>query len=103
MITKITNRKTATGMDSATILIPVALVLFTAMLIMTAIGYAANARSMTSNNISVIHNTNCDSNACQSLLCINDNCRSNSSQVINSNVPCYLPCLPAQAPAKSHS
>src|SRR2546427_9466923 len=103
MITKITNRKTSTETDRATILIPLALVLFTAMLMMTAMGYAANAGSLTNgNSISVTHNTNCDSNACQTLLCINDNCRSNSSSVLHSNDPCYLPCLPAQPSSKSH-
>ncbi|SRR6266487_2507996 len=102
MTTVTKNHKTVIGTDRDTILIPVSLVLFTAMLMMATMGYAANARSLTNgNNISVTHNTNCDSNACQTLLCINDNCRSNSSSVSNSNAPCYLPCLPAQ-PSKSH-
>jgi hypothetical protein len=102
MTAKTKNHKPAIGRNRTTILIPVTLVLLIAMLMMTH-GYEANARGLTSsNNISVTHNTNCDSAACQSLLCINDNCRSNSSQVINSDVPCYLPCLPAQPPSKSH-
>lgn len=103
MATITKNHNTATNTHRARILTPVALLLFTAMLITTTMGYEANARSLTNgNNISVIHNTNCDSNACQTLLCINGNCRSNSSQVLNSDVPCYLPCLPAQPPSKSH-
>jgi len=61
----IKNRKTATGTDMAMILTPVVLLLFTAMLMMATMGYAANARSLTNgNNISVTHNTSCDSNAC---------------------------------------
>src|SRR6266487_5999647 len=101
MTTKTRNRKTAAGMDRTMILTPVVLLLFTAMLMMASMGYAANAKSLTNgNNISVTHNTNCDGNACQTLLCINDNCRSNSTQVLNSNTSCYLPCLPPQPPSK---
>lgn len=52
------------------------------MLLIMTIGYEADARGLTNdNNISVTHNTNCESNACQTLLCINDNCRSNSSSI----------------------
>ena len=99
----IKNRKTATGTDMAMILTPVVLLLFTAMLMMASMGYAANAKSLTNdNNISVTHNINCDGNVCQTLLYINDNCRSNSTQVLNSNTSCYLPCLPAQTSSKSH-
>ena len=97
------NYDMTTGTDRSMILTPLVLSLFTAMLMILTMGGLANARSLTNgNNISVTHNTNCDSNACQTLLCINNNCRSNSSQVLNSNVPCYLPCLPAQPQSKSH-
>ncbi|MFZ0513309.1 MAG: hypothetical protein WAM14_17000 [Candidatus Nitrosopolaris sp.] len=104
------NPKTATGTGRAMILTTVALVLFTAMLIMATIEYPyrpANARGLTNvNHIDAIHNTHCDGDVCQTLTCINNNCRSTgSSEVLNSistarnnsTIPCYLPCLPAQS------
>jgi hypothetical protein len=95
-------RKKAAEMDRAIILTPVLSVLVMAILTILTLTYPANARSLTNdNNTSVTHNTNCDGNTCQTLLCINDNCHSNSSQVLNSNVPCYLPCLPPQPLSKS--
>src|SRR5690348_7742514 len=101
-MTSITKYYKTAVMGRAMIL--TALVSFTAILMMATLEYPANARSLTNaNNITSIHNTQCDGDVCQTLVCINNNCHSNSTQILNSNVPCYLPCLPAQSPSKSHS
>src|SRR5437588_8072121 len=92
------NHNLAAGM----LLTTVALVLFTAMLMTLTLENPANAKSLTNaNNITSIHNSHCDGDVCQTLVCINNICRSNSNQVLNPNVPCYLPCLPAAPPSKS--
>lgn len=94
----INNHNTAAGMIFTT----VALVVFTAMSMTLPLENPANAKSLTNaNNITSIHNTHCDGDACQTLACINNLCRTNSSQVLNPNVPCYLPCLPAAPPSKA--
>jgi hypothetical protein len=110
------NVNTATGTGRAMILTTVALVLFTAVLMM-ALEYPyspANATSLTNvNRIDAMHNTHCDGDVCQTLTCINNHCQSmsssqvanqpqSSSQVANqpqsstSTTPCYLPCLPSR-------
>jgi hypothetical protein len=92
------NHNTASGM----IFTIVALVLFTAMSMTLSLENPANAKSLTNaNNITGIHNTHCDGDVCQTLACINNLCRTNSSQGLNPNVPCYLPCLPAAPPSKT--
>ncbi|MFZ0895236.1 MAG: hypothetical protein WAZ77_12110 [Candidatus Nitrosopolaris sp.] len=101
-MTSLTKNHKTTEMGRTMILATAALVLFTAMLMMATLEYpyrAANATSLTNaNHITTIHNTHCDGVVCQTLGCINNDCRTNTSQVLNSNVPCYLPCLPAQPP-----
>src|SRR5438093_4892285 len=92
------NHKTVTGI----ILTTMASTLFMVVLITQTLGHPANARILTNaDNINAIQNTNCDGDVCQTLSCINSNCRENSSQVSNSNstTPCFLPCLPS--PSKS--
>ena len=73
------NVNTATGTGRAMILTTVALVLFTAVLMM-ALEYPyspANATSLTNvNRIDAMHNTHCDGDVCQTLTCINNHCQS---------------------------
>ena len=79
------NVNTTTGTGRAMIL---ALVLFTAVLMMGTLEYPyspANATSLTNvNRIDAMHNTHCDGDVCQTLTCINNHCQSMSStQVAN--------------------
>jgi hypothetical protein len=82
MITKIINNM---------ILAKVALVLFTAMFMSSALGYsynAANASSFTKRS-----STNCEGDVCHSLICINENCHrsvsalNSTQQLLNSTKP----------------
>jgi hypothetical protein len=82
------NVNIATGTGRAMILTTVALVLFTAVLMMATLEYPyspANATSLTNvNRIDAMHNTHCDGDVCQTLTCINNHCQSmSSSQVAN--------------------
>ena len=86
------------------------LLLLAAMFITVTLAYPANARSLTNSAASsttsvsagttTTSSTNCNGDVCQTVQCINNNCRTNSSKVLNPNVPCYLPCLPAASPSK---
>ena len=68
------------------ILTTVALVLFTAVLMMATLEYPyspANATSLTNvNHIDAMHNTHCDGDVCQTLTCINNHCQSMSSRQV---------------------